>query len=145
MASQRKAIRYAVADLLVAGNTSADDRVARTKKTPWRSKELPAISVYTVSESVAVDASRSLPRVLNRNLDVTVEGTLKLTDDIDDALDDFAEEIEAVMKADPTFGGAAVDSILSDTSFSFDLNAEQPVGCVSLTYAVLYVTEEPGR
>lgn len=138
MPHQRQLIRHAVQAQL-AGQTAALTRVLRMKRTPWKANQLPGISVYTLEESV--DQARTLPRELDRTLQLKVEGALVLTDDIDDALDALALEIENAIHADPTFGETAEDSYLAATDIVIDAAAEQPVGSVILTYNVRYYTQ----
>lgn len=137
MAHQRQDIRHAVQAQLV-GKTAAGSNVARMKRTPWKSNQLPGISVYTLEETV--DQARTLPRELDRTLQLKIEGALVLTDDIDDALDALALEIETAVHEDPTFSEAAADSYLAATDIVIDATAEQPVGSVVLTYRVRYYT-----
>lgn len=139
---QRQAIRTAVMEQLLR-RTVAMDSVVSTKKTPWRTKDLPGISVYTLTEPVDEDSRSTAPRELRRVLRVQIEGALQLTDDIADALDAFAVEIEAAVDSDPTFGGAASDAFLADTAITIEPGAEQPVGSIVLTYEVPYYTPCP--
>ena len=137
MAHQRQNIRHA-AQAQLLGATAAQDRVLRMKRTPWKTNQLPGISVYTLEESV--DQARTLPRELDRTVQLKIEGALALADDIDDALDALALEIENAVHADPTFGETAEDSYLAATDIVIDATAEQPVGSVVLTYNVRYYT-----
>jgi hypothetical protein len=137
----RKLIRDAVAAQL-ADKTVAQERVVKSKKTPWTSRQLPGIAVYTLDEETDAEASRpTCPRDLRRQLTVSIESALVLRDDIDDALDAFALEIENAIDADPTFGVAGVaDAMLVSTAIRIDPQAEQPVGIATLTYLVTYYT-----
>jgi hypothetical protein len=144
MAHLRTTIRRAVVAQLV-GKTAAGARVVATKKVPWGGKELPGVSVYTLEEETDLEQSLrgelrdGAGRVLARRLQVVIQGARALTDAVDDELDALAEEIEAAVDADPTFGVAEVqDAVLASTSIQIDANAEQPVGAVTLAYAVTY-------
>jgi hypothetical protein len=144
MAHQRKLIRDAIVAALT-GETAAADRVRSTRLTPWRKGALPAISVYAVDEDVDPAKSDAAPRKLHRVVNMTIEGVLAETneDQLDDALDALAEEIEVAMDADPYLGGVAADSMLLRTELGTATLGERPHGAVQLTYAVTFQTNVP--
>lgn len=144
MAHQRKLVRQAVVALL-ANTTAAGARVQATRIDPWK-KQLPAISVYTLSEESAPEAELSAPRELLRIVKVEIAGFVAHTEavPVDDAMDNLAEQIEAVMDADRYLGGAAGESVLERTEMQVreeDGRSDPLVGIVTLTYAVEYRTE----
>lgn len=145
MAHPRKTIRQAVVALLVSASTGAGGRVHATRVEPLK-RELPAISVYILSETVDADASAgTAPREITRNAKVEITGFVAHTTAIpvDDAMDNLAEEIEAAMDVDPYLGGAAGDSILEGTEMEViedDGRSDPLVGVVTLTYSVTYRT-----
>jgi hypothetical protein len=115
---------------------------------PHRGVKLPAISVYTLSESV--DPSVSSTREIVRQVRLEVVGwvTHSETLAVDDAMDDLAEQIETAMEIDPHFavnGEASVEmSRLADTSMQIleeDGRSSPLVGIVTLTYEMTYRTE----
>lgn len=140
MAHQRQVIRQAVKDRLVAANTAAQDRVFTTREVPWKRIELPGIAVYAVEETV--EDHRTLPRELARTLTLAIVGVTSLTEDVDNALDDLAEQIETAIHADPSFGLEAdgVDAFLASTQIEVVEEQGRPMGAVRLTYAVRYFT-----
>ena len=142
MAHQRKIIREAVAAQLV-GKTGAAARVFETRLVPYRRLELPALAVYTKSESVDPASADTSPRELRRNLQLVVEGAVKLGEDVDDALDQLALEVERAMDADRYFGGAAGESVLTSTDTGISEEGDRPIGILILTYAVTYRTDSP--
>lgn len=99
MAHQRQLIRNAVAAMLVAGSTAAGARVTTTRVEPHKKTELPAISVYSLSEEVK---EWEAPRELTRELKLEIAGWVAHSDTYpaDQAMDDLAAQIEAVMNAD---------------------------------------------
>jgi hypothetical protein len=125
--------------------TAAGDRVKSTRLTPWRAGNLPAISVYVADEDVDREKSDEAPRRLHRVANIVVEGVLAAVaeDQLDDALDSLAQEIETALAADPWLGGTAVDSILLRTELGTVTIGERPHGAVQLTYAVTYETAVP--
>lgn len=110
----------------------------------WNRSELPAISVYTDSETVDVDASRNTaPRELVRSMDLAIEAMVKATSSVDDALDDLSAQIEKAMHADETFGDTCADSILSSVEMAISVEGREPVGLLRMVYAVTYYTHAP--
>lgn len=141
MAHPRQEIRHAVAAQLT-GKTAAGGRVFRTRKVPYQGVELPALAVYTLEESVEDDGD-SAPRELQRSIQLAVEGVVEGTEDVDDALDALALEVETALHADDTFGGKASDSMLSSTELDVFEDGERTVGLVRLVYAVTYYSTAP--
>lgn len=136
--SQRKIIRQAVARNLL-NRTSAGGRVTTSRIEPYRKLELPAVSVYTLSEQVDSSARSGL-REITREVKIEIAAWIAHgpARPLDDAMDDFADEIESVMDADPYFGGAAADSILESTEMSIQGEGDTLLGIVTLTYLVTY-------
>lgn len=145
MAHQRKIIRAAVADILVSASTAAGSRVYPSRRLPLRRLELPAIAVYTTTDTVSDGSAATAPRELQRQLSLVVECCVSATQDeaIDDLLDDIAEEVEAALHADPYFGDTCSDSVLADTSIDLDDSGDRLVGVVQLTYTVTYYQLAP--
>lgn len=137
---ERQAIRDAAVTAL-AGATAAGARVYKTRLAPIRQAELPAISVYTEEESVTPESLKTSPRELTRSVTLAVEAWVRATDNVDDALDDLALEIETAMDADQNLGATAFDSILMRTEIGLKLDGDRPMGCVHLEYAVTYHTD----
>jgi hypothetical protein len=105
---------------------------------PLEQAALPSACVYTVgeeSERRTIGGS-SFYRDLAIRIDVYVSGS-----DIDDLFDQVAEEIEAVMEADRTFGGHVIESTLNSTEISFSDDGDRPNGLMSLNYECLYITQ----
>jgi hypothetical protein len=141
---QRKLIREAVRAQLAAAGTSAEARVFKARVLPLdQDLELPALTVYGKDEDVDPDSKSTAPRELARTLKLAIEGSIAVTEDLDDRLDDLAAEIEAAVDKDPTFGRTASDAILSGTLIGMDTSGDQPIGVVILTYSVTYYTQAP--
>jgi hypothetical protein len=143
MPHQRQVIREAAQAALVAANTAAGTRVTETRLGPQRATELPAISVYTLSEEVDPASAQSAPRELKRELQLAVEGWVRATGNVDDALDALALEIERAMHADPTLGGACSDSVLASTEVGIKMDGDRPMGAVHIVYVVRFYTYVP--
>lgn len=145
MAHPRQLIRYAIRAALLAADTAAEDRIYKTRVLPLRRTQLPAISIYTLEESVAGDSAQTAPRELTRTAPVVIEAWIanQAGIDLDDAMDDLALEIETAMHADPYLGDTAGDSILADTVLEVIEQGDRKLGLVSLTYDVTYRTLAP--
>lgn len=142
---QRQVICDKVVDLLVAGATVAGARVYPNRFLPLRTKgakdELPAILVYTLSETS--DDEDTAPRELTRKLELAIDGIVAVESDADAALNALALEIETVMHADPYLDETAGDSLLTDTDLGVEPDGDRLLGRVALTYEVTYRTLAP--
>jgi hypothetical protein len=140
---QRTVIRRAIRDLLL-DTTAAEDRVYTTRMVPLRKADLPAISIYALTETVDDESVESSPRELIRELPVVIQGWVTQTEDVDDVMDALALEIETAMHADPYLGeDVASESILESTTMDVGRMGEREVGMVELTYLVTYLTYAP--
>lgn len=142
MLHRRQLIREAAAAAL-KGKTDAGDRVYETRLVPYRLLELPAIAVYSLDESTEEASRSTAPRELERDLELAIEGAVKQGENVDDAMDALALEIERVMHADPTLGGVASDTFLSGTEFFVDVESDRPAGVIRLVYRTRYYTQAP--
>lgn len=140
MAHERRDIRVAIVAAL-SGETDAGVRVYASRLAPVRAAELPTILVYTNEEQTDPASAASCPRSLKRTVQVSVEGYLKAVDDIDDAFDALALQIETAMDADLNFGGAAFDSYLAGTELGGKVEGNVPMGVVRLDYVVTYYSD----
>ena len=143
MAHPRKLVRHAVVARLVNA-TAANDRVQGTRVEPHRKAPLPAISVYTLNDDVDEEVSSDAEDTHELQLEIT--GWVAHSDAIpvDDAMDDLAEQIEAVIANDPYLGGASGETRLRNTRMQVveDNGRSDPmIGIVALTYAVTYRTD----
>lgn len=143
MAHPRKLIRQAVVAQLLAASTSASVRVYATRMIPHQRTALPAVAVYTPDESVDPNAPNTSPRELERVVQLVVEGCVSGDAAVDDVLDDFAEELEAAVDVDRTFGGTANDCTGPSTRTELVVDGDRTVGLVELTYSVTYHTFAP--
>jgi hypothetical protein len=145
---QRRIIRDAIAAQLI-GKTAAGPRVTRARVDPHQRRHLPALSVYTPSESVDPDSTTRRPRELTRELAVEIVGWAVHSEayPATDALDDLAEQVEAVIDLDPYLGGAAGlgGAVLQSTDVKIEgeENSDLLVGVIVLTYTVPYTTSPP--
>ena len=140
MTHARTQIRQAVIALL-KGNTSAKSRVHEARVYPISEPKLPAIMVYTNSET-AEDWIISKPRTQMRRLSLTIEAYAKQPGAVDAVADGLALEIEKLVATDTTLGGIAKDTMLDSTEIQLTGDGEKPVAGIVLTYTVMYAVKE---
>lgn len=120
MAHQRTIIRRAVCARLIAANTAAEGRVYPTRVLPTRRSEIEpaALAVYMLEDRVTPESSTSAPRVLDRVVPLVIEGMVMPTpgENVDDAIDAFALEVENAMHADPYLSQLATVEDVDDTA-----------------------------
>jgi len=136
----RTVIRKAVAALL-AGKTAAGQNVYTSRVEAFGSRHLPAISIYTTDEDA--DTGDTSPRRYTRTPDVVVQAVFEVDEHLDDAMDAMSLQIEAVLLAEPTWGGVADDSVLVKSAMYLAENGRSEFGCLSLTFRAEYDTK-PG-
>lgn len=144
---QRKIIRDAVVQRLT-GATPVGSRVTSFRVDPYRTADLPALSVYTPSDPT--DDQETTQQVMWRNLDVEIVGWVvdKDTSPAEDQMDAIAEAVEAVFDADVSLGGACGGrgAYLQNTEMvvvaSMDNERfDAPRGLIKMTYSIPYTTD----
>jgi len=138
MAHVRKQIRDKVADLLKANVGLVRRRVYTTRVHPLNDTNLPAISVYTGTET----SQRLQAGVTDmiRELSLEIDCYVRETSSFDDDVDAIAVQVEEAMATKFTLDGLAKFTVLTSTQIQFDGDADQILGVAKLTYSVQYVT-----
>lgn len=139
MAHERKLIRKAVIAQLVAAGTSAGARVHSSRMSPVDDQQLPAINVFVEDEEVT--NGESAPREIKRVCSIAIMAWARAAADLDDVLDDLAEEIETAMDGDRYFTSTAGGSVLASTEVGLKTDGNRPMGVIQLTYSVTYFTQ----
>lgn len=139
MAHVRKTIREYFGTQLT-GLTTTGANVFESRVYPMQAAKLPAILIYTTTES-SEEVAFSSRRVQNRVLSVEVQGFVRAISNFDDTLDLIAKEVEVAILDDPTLGGLAINTELTNTQADYSGEGEQPVGTIRLTFDVQYRTE----
>jgi len=139
MAHVRKTIREYFGTQLT-GLTTTGSNVFESRVYPMQSAKLPAIIIYTTTES-SEEVAFSSKRVQNRVLSVEVQGFVRAISNFDDTLDLIAKEVEVAILDDPSLGGLAINTELINTQADYSGEGEQPVGTIRLTFDVQYRTE----
>lgn len=142
MAHLRTQIRGALVAALT-GLSTTGARVYKSRLYPLEADKLPAVLIYSNSESVEVKG-RCTPRVMDKSYLVDVVAVARATADLDDVLDGVCAEIEVAL-AMPC---AELDAVLTHvitllrTTAELDGAAEQPVGRARMTYRIDYMAPE---
>ncbi len=143
----RRLIQDRIVELLT-GHTAAGSRVTKTRVDPNRVVDLPAISVYILSETVDDASADTHPRELTRypviEIAAWAEGTEAVP--VDDALNALSLQIETEMAKDRFLAGTVGDkgAILKTTEITVLGGGEGDplIGVLKLTYAATYYTLE---
>jgi len=141
MAHHRKIIRDAVAAVLTTADTAAGDKVytSRSRPVPEQTlKQSPVLSVYTADETSRKTAdSHALERVLM----VSIEGLAAGGDDLDDTLDNLAEQVEAAINANPNPDNLLTESLaLTGTTSEISSRGNLQVGAFRMDFECTYMT-----
>lgn len=140
MTHVRQQIRDDIVTTLT-GLTTTGSNVFRSRIFPLEETNLPALCIYTKSETSEYDTI-GLPRSVNRVLDVAVEAYVKGVSNYDNTLDTIAVEMEEAIAADITLGGLAKDAQITAFEADFAGDGEQPVAVGRFTVTVEYRTVE---
>ena len=125
----------------LTGLTTTGSNVYESRVYPLENGSLPALIIYTKSETSEPIVIRT-QRLMSRELSVVVEGYAKATSNFDDTIDTISKEVEAAIAADRTLDGLAKDTYLESTEIEFNSEGEKPLGYVSLTFLTNYYVKE---
>lgn len=149
MTHQRTTIRRALKRVIDNGASlvSGKVHVSRGITIDDADTNLPAAVIYTNDEEAEPVAGTGPGRTLERTVEAFVHIFLKETEQIDEDADVLAAEVEALIAADHTLGGACKDLWLTRTETLFKGNDGPDSGggrveyaSVRLTYTVKYAT-----
>lgn len=130
-ASKRETILAAIKAAL-QGVDGIDGRVYRSRPDPNERAAAPYIALEWSSENATPLSVPQIERTLTVQVSVLVRG-----DEPDRLADPIAVSVHALMMADPTFGGLAIDTMLKAASFEA-ASADQTAGRLTHEYDVLY-------
>ena len=125
----------------LTGLTTTGSNVFESRVYPLENASLPALIIYTKSET-SEPIVIGTQRLMSRDLLVVVEGYAKATSNFDDTIDTISKEVEAAIAADRTLDGLAKDTYLESTEIEFNSEGEKPLGYVSLTFLTNYYVKE---
>lgn len=147
MPHARKQIRDAVV-ALVTDLATTGRNVFPSRVYSLADEELPSLSVFTgdagndeVVTKVTLGSPGKRP-LFKRDCPLLIEGHAKVSDDIDDVLDQIALEVEIAMSNPITIGARDVPAQLRSTAKELSGEGEDQIGVVRLLYTVTYVTAE---
>ncbi len=134
MAHARQQIREAVATL-VTGLTTTGSNVYQSRVYPVQDSNLPCLMVSTLQDEVMehYDGTKQV-----RELVVTISGHVKASTDMDDTLDDIAEQVESALYGDQELSGLAKFGGLMSANIELSGEAESPVGVVEMEFKYIY-------
>lgn len=124
----------------LAGLTTTGANVYASRVYPLGGAKLPALLIYTQSESLE-ETSFSANRVQTRSLEVVIEGYVRAISNFDDSLDTICKEVEVAILDAPKLGGLAINTTLDNVEAMYSGDGEQPIATIRLTFAVQYRTE----
>jgi len=140
MSHVRKQIRDNIVTT-VTGLSTTGTKVYQSRVYPISAATLPALTVYTKSES-SVYQTISYPRTVERTMTVVVEAYCQGVTGYDNTLDQIAVEVEEAVTADVTRGSIAKDTRVIDFESDYSGDPDQPVASAIITIEVDYVTLE---
>lgn len=136
----RTKLRRAVAEM-VTDLATTQGNVFPSRRGTLDEDQLPAITIYTTSETVSA-VTLSSPPLLRRQVDLIIEVNAMIDEHVDDVLDTACAEIEVAMSEAIIVEGVTVPAALVDTTVElFDEGADQ-IGSARMTYRATYGTLE---
>lgn len=133
--SKRTDIRNAIATA-IRGQTIVDQNVLTSRYSALMSETFPIILVYTPEEDPELLVPA--PAKYNRTLRVAISAIVKANESVDDSLDSLADEIEAAIIRDATFGGLAMGTVMKKIESEIEYVGEMQFGAIHLNFEVQY-------
>lgn len=135
----KRLIKVAIRDLLKANHGGVDANNIQISRTiPTQSESLPAILIYTTTESVRRfdESPKRYERVLTVNIECMDMGDTD--DDLDLRLEVIADRVETILESNETLGGIANDLELVSANYQQEPDGEAPMGSLVLQYNIEY-------
>lgn len=121
--------------------TVAGPRVFAGRPAPLEEGELPAIVIHTrEAEDVETYPASGWNGFVRRRCTAMVECYLQSYDDIDEELDDFADQVERMIESWEIPGFEAAEIQLRSTTSEVDWDGSLSTGAAKLRYDVIYRT-----
>jgi hypothetical protein len=140
----RRVIRNGIAERIIQAGTALGDRVFPSREIPAAVKTLlaegPICIVYTRSEHIKPEdyPASGFDSGVRRTLEIAVEITATGSTLVDDALDDLAEEVEALLENWEPQGMPTAEIRLVSTQIDSTDEFEQPLGGALLMFEAKY-------
>ena len=139
MAHIRKQVRDAVA-ARITGLPTTGANVFKSRVDPLPDSSLPALRVYTIRDEAERLTQGTAPRV-ERQIQVVIEGVVKISTDLEDALDLIGVEVEVAL-AGQDLGGLVEDFFLVEATKALSGEGEQQAGLLRMEFsATAHVAE----
>jgi hypothetical protein len=130
----RRQLREAVASA-VTGLTTTGARVYQSRVYPLQTgTDLPGLRVYTTEEQAAPDSIHA-PALIDRTVEIRIEGVAKATADLDDTLDLIAKEVETALASGVTISAKGIPLAYTGCVIELNGEGEQQLGMITLNYA----------
>lgn len=137
MAHPRKTIRNKVVSILMDA-TNAGENVFSSRVRAISPDNLPALNVQTYEESA--QKFNETRREYRRTLKLGIGILARAQDDLDDQLDDIAEQIEQLILDDETLDNTVEDTLITGTDMRIELG-DNSIGGMIIEFDVIYHTE----
>lgn len=141
----RAAIRAYAMGLLRVAMSASGIRTFSTRIRAWHEDELPAVGVYTFSETGDVhdEAPRTYKRTLTLSVDLVPEQGPGGDGELADAADAMAKRVEDALLADPTWGGLIDDCVYAGTDTDMRAGGRDLVVGQTVRFTVTYESAAP--
>ena len=136
----RQQIRQSIVSTLT-GLTTTGTNVFTSRVYALPQVSLPALCIYTKDESTEY-ISMTIPRTLQRNLNLSVEIFVAANQNSDNTIDQICTEIEQAISNDVTISGKAKDTMITSVDIDFDGDGEVPVARATMNLLITYINEE---
>lgn len=140
MSHGRQQIRDAVV-AAVTGLATTGNNVFRTRIHPLEEASLPALLVYTLSETSDID-TMGRPRGQSRVLRIGIEIAVQQLANIDNLMDTIAAEVEVAMASNAPLNGMLHDLTLDSADVVKSGDGEVRMLGMQMTYSAQYRTRE---
>jgi hypothetical protein len=137
MAGQKKIIRNKIKELLM-DKTSAGDAVFSNRAITFSDERLPAINIQTVNESAELWSQAK--KTYKRKARIAIICAAKANEDVDDLLDDMADEIEEILLLDESLGDTVETILYKDTQLNVEMG-DGTLGAQLINFEVTYYTD----
>jgi len=138
MTHPRKLIRNAMVARLIDA-TAAGPRVYAGRPAPLEEQDLPAIVVHTREpEDVETYSASGFGGFTRRKCIAMIECYLQSYEDVDDALDDFADQVEGRFNSFDMPGFESGEIRLASTNSEVEWEGGLSTGCAKLRYEIIY-------
>jgi hypothetical protein len=143
----RTAIRDALVDRLKTKIsdvflTDAEDKIYGSRSKPLFDQFLPAILVYARSENILEERfTTDGYGATKRELDVAIEAVMLGNEEIDNALDNIAAQIEFAFDGWEMLNRKSDIMKLKSTEIDVSIDGSKIYGAIRLNYSITYYTE----